>query len=794
MGYPMRFRAIGAVALISMSFAVPMASGSELGNELGTRATIRYTEHGIPHIIAKTFDGLGYGYGYAAAKDNICELANGYLTVGAQRSMYLGPDGPGNPALSSATSNLTSDLYFQRIIDSRIVDRLAAQSPPQGPRPEVRQLVAGYVQGYNRYLAETGPAGIADPACHGAAWLRPITDTDFYRQFYAIATIGGQGALTDGLVNAQPAPGAAPAKADTATADRIGAGLAKALGTGDLGSNGIAIGADGTAQGRSVLLGNPHYPWQGGRRFWQSQLTIPGKLNVSGGSLLGVPLIQIGHTENAAWTHTVSTAITFGLYEVPLLPGDPTSYLVDGKPEKMTSSTVGVGVRQSDGTIKLVSRTLYATRYGPVVTSAGSVPVPWTAKSAFAVRDGNATNMRGLNTWFALNQAQDTGQIVRTLSDTLGVPWVNTIATDRAGNALYTDIQAVPNVTDALADRCGTPLGRMVFPSSGLSILDGSRSDCGWGSDPDAIEPGLFGASKLPLSQRRDYALNANDSAWLANARAPITGYPRIVGSIGTVRSARTREALISVEEGLQGNGFTTTSMKELLFADRSRMAELAAADTAKMCAAFPAGQAPSDKGPVDVAAACAALQSWDQRYSLGSRGSLLFQRFVLKLPGNPWVVPFDMANPLTTPNTLNTASAPVQTAFGNAAAELRDGGIPLDAKLADYQTVTRNGERIPVHGGPHLLGVLDVLTPVWNATGGNVEVVHGSSFVQVVGFGRTGCPDASTLLTYSQSADPTSSYFADQTRLFTRGEWVQSRFCEADILKSPALRVVHLR
>jgi acyl-homoserine-lactone acylase len=789
----MRLRALGAVVLTAMSLIVPVASGGELGADQGERATIRYTEHGIPHIVAKTYDGLGYGYGYAAAKDNICELANGYLTVGAQRSRYLGPDGAGNPALSSASTNLNSDLHFQRIIDSGVVERLAKQAAPQGPRPEVRRLVAGYVQGYNRYLAETGLSGITDPACHNAAWLRPITEIDFYRHFYAIATIAGQGALVNGLVNAQPTPAAPPAAADTATADRIDAGLAKALGTGDLGSNGIAIGSDGTARGRSVLLGNPHYPWQGGRRFWQSQLTIPGKLNVSGGSLLGIPLIQIGHTDNAAWTHTVSTAITFGLYEVPLVPGDPTAYLVDGKPEKMTSSTVLVGVRQADGTIQQVSRTLYATRYGPVITSAAGVPVPWTAKSAFAMRDGNANNMRGLNTWFELNQAQNTGQIVRTLSSTLGVPWVNTIATDRAGDSLYSDIQAVPNVTNELADKCGTPLGHIVFPGSGLSILDGSRTDCAWGTDPAAVEPGLFGPGELPLSQRRDYELNANDSSWLANARAPITGYPRIVGDIGTERSARTREALITVEDGVRGKGFTTDSMKDLLFGDESRMAELAADDTAKMCATFPGGLAPSDKGPVDVSTACAALTSWNHRYTLDSRGSLLFQRFVLHLPSARWLVPFDATKPLTTPNTLNTAGAAVRTAFGNAAVELRDAGIPLDAKLADGQAVTRDDTRIPIHGAPHALGILDVATPTWDPSAGNAEIVHGSSFIQVVGFGRTGCPDVSTLLTYSQSSDPTSPYFADQTELFSRGEWVRGRFCEADILKSPALRVVRL-
>ena len=55
----------------------------------------------------------------------------------------------------------------------------------------------------------------------------------------------------------------------------------------DMGSNAVAFGGGTTAGGRGLLLGNPHYPWAGGRRFWQAQQTIPGELNVSGGALLG---------------------------------------------------------------------------------------------------------------------------------------------------------------------------------------------------------------------------------------------------------------------------------------------------------------------------------------------------------------------------------------------------------------------------------------------------------------------------------------------------------------------------
>src|SRR5262245_60388601 len=55
-------------------------------------ATIRRTEHGIPHITASDFSSLGFGSGYAAAETSICTLADTLLTARAQRSRWFGPD------------------------------------------------------------------------------------------------------------------------------------------------------------------------------------------------------------------------------------------------------------------------------------------------------------------------------------------------------------------------------------------------------------------------------------------------------------------------------------------------------------------------------------------------------------------------------------------------------------------------------------------------------------------------------------------------------------------------------
>jgi acyl-homoserine-lactone acylase len=74
-----------------------------------------------------------------------------------------------------------------------------------------------------------------------------------------------------------------------------------------VGSNGIALGSQDTANGDGMLLAKAHFPWEGEDRFWAAQLTVPGQYNVEGATLYGFPLIGVGFDEHLAWTDTVST-------------------------------------------------------------------------------------------------------------------------------------------------------------------------------------------------------------------------------------------------------------------------------------------------------------------------------------------------------------------------------------------------------------------------------------------------------------------------------------------------------
>lgn len=772
------------------------------------QAVIRRTAHGIPHIEASSFAGVGYGYGYAFAQDNLCTMAEDYVTVDAQRSRYFGPNGSyqqrGN---GTAPNNLNSDFFWQQIIDSHVIDRLLAQPPPKGPEEQVKEGVRGYVAGYNRYLHDVGgSAGVPDPTCRGKAWVRPITEADAYRRFYQLVLLASGDVVIDGVAQAQPptpplplplAAGAAKAQPNPQTTGReIARRLPQALGA--IGSNAVAIGRGGSRDHKhGVLLGNPHFPWIGPERFYQAQLTIPhgpNSVNVEGASLFGVPIVLIGHTQSMAWSHTVSTARRFTIYQLTLVPGSPTTYLYDGKPVQMTSRTVTVQVRQPDGSLRPTSRRLYSSRYGFMLNSIVGVPLPWAPTTAFSIEDANADNFRVFNHFFETNRAQSAPQELSILDRYEGIPWVNTIVADRQGNALYADIGAVPNVSNAKAAQCDTPLGVATFKLGRLPILDGSRSACNWGTDPDAIEPGLFGPSHQPHLYRSDYVTNSNDSYWLSNPHQPLTGYAQIIGDEGTERGLRTRIGLIMTQARVDGSdhlgppGFTRQDMQNMDFSDRQYGGELVRDALVRMCRSFPGGLAPSTTGgSVPVGRACDILASWDLHENLNSRGAVLFRRFwdrALAAPTSPFATPFNASDPVNTPNGLATSSPTVQSALGDAIRDLEGAHIPLDATVGQEQYITRYGKRIPIHGGiadPN--GEFNAIQTDFTPGKGFGEPYEGSSYVQAVTWHNGPCPDAATILTYSESSNPTSPFFADQAPLFSAKRWVHELFCPKDVL-----------
>lgn len=119
-----------------------LAPGAQAVEPRTGEVTIRRGADGTPHIRATSWEALGYGFARAHAQDDLCVLANTYVTVRAERSRYFGP-------------------------------------------------------------AERA-AKVKDPACAGKAWVKPIAEIDVYRRFYQLSLLASQMVAVDGIGGAQP--------------------------------------------------------------------------------------------------------------------------------------------------------------------------------------------------------------------------------------------------------------------------------------------------------------------------------------------------------------------------------------------------------------------------------------------------------------------------------------------------------------------------------------------------------------------------------------------------------------
>lgn len=710
---------------------------------------IRWTSYGIPHVKADDWGSLGYGFAYATATDGICVFAREVARANGTLSADFGV----------SDENLASDTFHRTIITPQRVQKNAAAMSEN-----MRNYSTGFVAGYNRFIEDkrqTLPA-----ACAGEQWVRPINELELGRMFVAFGIRYGAGNFTAGIAAAAP-PGepVAAVQLDYDVTPRIG-------------SNAIALGSDLTQSGSGILFGNPHYPWQGPARFHMIHTTIPGELDTMGASLLSGSFIVIGFNKDVAWTHTVSTALRMTLFELELNPDNPMQYRYGD--EFRDIEMIEVSVPLAEGQSK---QSIYMTHHGPVLVSD---KLPWTQARAFAVRDAVLNNDAGFSTYEAMQTAASVADVEAAISKQ-GIYFVNTIAADRHGNAFYADISSTPHLDMDILTNCRRDVTGL--PPQ-VVILDGSNPACDWRVDPRSTVPGNLPAADMPRATSTRYFTNSNDSYWLSNPDKPLEGYLPTIGPEKTARTLRTRAGLVFLNERLaQDSKVKASDIQSLLLSHRHFGAELLLDDVLALC-----------ENDDEIAMSCEALRKWDRTANIDSRGMQVWTEFweAARNIDGIYAVPFDPEDPINTPRGIATDNQAVRDAVRGAlvAAQQRllDAGIELDAPWGDVQFAERNGARIPVPGGPGRHGMFSYINTDFTAGKGYTPIVHGNSYIQVVTWTEDGAPDAGGILTYSQSPEPDSPHYSDQTQLYARGEWLQLPFTEEQILADPNLKTLTLQ
>lgn len=786
------FTIAGAMVLGASAGSIATAVGASVTNQY--EVTIARDEAGVPHITAADWGSLAYGQGYALAEDRACTLLDQVVKVRGERARWFGP--------GENDEHVNSDFAYRHLA-------IWEDAPERwGDQPErVQEVVDGYVAGFNAQIEADG----VDGWCADEPWIGPITTQDLYAYVADILLLASSRNFIQDIAAAQP-----PEPADTSDSDATtpvsepvgwaGSSLAiKPTGA----SNAWAFGSDATTSGGGALLGNPHFPWEGELRFWESHLTIPGELNVYGVGLGGLPGIQIGFTEHVAWTHTVSAGHRFTLYRYDIDPSDPTIYIVDGEPQQLVANDIAIEVGSDDGTTSEQSRTLYSTHHGPVVSID---PLGWTTEQVIAIGDTNLEITTVLEQWLGMNAATSMDEFQAVHAEAQGVPWVNTIAASADGRAWYADTSATPNLApEALAAweaevAAGGLLG-LVYNEFGVVMLDGSDSLFDWVDDPAAPVPGLVPYADVPQLERSDYVFNANDSYWLTNPDELLTGFSPLHGEEGIAQTPRTRTNAMLLGEPSEPWGLD--EVQAAIFSDRAIVAEQLREPLVDACTQSPTVDL--NGTVVDLAAACTALAGWDGTFTLDARGAIVFREWLSRFDsaerfdtGRLFSDAFDPADPAGTPSVPVTDRSEWLVELGSAVQLLGLLGIPVDAPLGDYQFEVRTGDRIPIHGGTNIEGAANIVDCCSDSTGtGPIPdegesvndtsvlrnqpgyvVSYGASFLLTVEYLPEG-PVGEGFLTYGNPDDPADPAYRAGLEAYSAGEWRPFLFTEEAVAEA---------
>jgi acyl-homoserine-lactone acylase len=762
---------------------------------LGYEATIRWTSFGVPHVTADDLPSATFGQAWAFTSHNGCILADQITKVRSERALFFGP-GEDDEHIDSDFHHLAMNFYETGA-------RLFEEQPE-----DIQAVIHGFAAGYNTYLEQHGD----EMPCAGEPWVQPITAVDLMAHYVELGTLASARAVQAYVVTATPPSAGLAREPEGSLAD---------LRERRPGSNGWAIGRDRTAHGGGLLVGNPHFPWEGELRLFESHLTVPGEFDVYGASLMGVVGILIGFNDAVAWTHTVSAGNRFTFYKLDLDPSDPTRYLYDGAYRDMDARTFSIDVRRDDGSIGQVTRTAWSSHYGPILNVP---PFGWSPDFVFTMRDANAENGAMLEQFLRMNQSRSLEEFQKAHGEVQGIPWVNTIAASADGRAWYADTSATPNLSDAAIaawlDAKETDFLTSALAENGVVLLDGGNPLFEWVEESGARSPGLVPFGRMPKLQRTDFVFNANDSYWSSNPLSPVTGVSPLHGPARAPLSPRTRMNATLLTETGEGTAsgsdgkFDFDELRDAILSNRGMMAELLRDDVVERCQG--ADPVVLDGQTIDVAPACDALAAWDLRLDLDSHGAVLWREllgtfewgsFIGK--GPLFATDFDPDDPIATPAGLPAAGADsdrILEALAAATVSLGRAGLPLTASLREAQFTRKADETVAMHGGISREGVPNLIQysvlkstvdppmargPRLNDLTGLTEegyvVNYGTSFLLAVELDADG-PEASAFVTYGQSHDPRSPHFIDQTRRFSDKQWRRILYREDDIEADPEL------
>jgi acyl-homoserine-lactone acylase len=680
--------------------------------------TITRDDWGIAHVKGHSDADAVFGMIYAQAEDDFNRIETNYLV---SLGRLAEAEGEGETAI-------WKDLRQRLFLDTQTLQADYARSPRW-----LKELMQAWASGLNYFLA-THPDVHPRVLAHFEPWMAlsfsegsiggdvervPLTQLQaFYEKRPMAMTLRERG-----LEFREPS-----------------------------GSNGFAIAPSHTKDGHALLLINPHTSF-----FFRSELQVSSDagLNAYGAVTWGQFFIYQGFNAKAGWMHTSSGVDNIDEFAETIVdrPHGSYSYRYGEELRPVTTKTITLSYRKTDGSMGTRSFTTYATHHGPIVREAGG---KWIA---FALMN---RPVAALEQSFLRTKATDYASFLKVAALKANSS-NNTLFADSKGEIAYLHPQFVP-VRDNRFDY--------------RKPVDGS--------DPATDWKGLHTLETLPhvVSPANGWVMNTNNWPWTAaGADSPkAADFPRYMDEAGEVPRGPHAILVLNARRDFTPQTLMAAAYDPYLTAF-ARFVPLLLAAYDRLPATDPTKATLT--GPIEL------LRTWDYRWGLDSAPTSLAVFWgealwaVASPPANDadmsvWDYIAERTTDAQKLAALGAASQRLTQDFGSSVVpwgeinrfQRNDGAI--------VQRFDDSKSSIPVPFTSSRWGSLASFGATRYPGTRRYYGTSGNSFVAVVEFGPT--VRALAVTAGGESGDPASKHFVDEAQRYVGGNLRPVYFYPADL------------
>lgn len=440
---------LAAGAYTHLRRSLPAADGRSIKAGVSQPVAITRDEHGVVLINAKTDRDAFFAMGFAHAQDRLWQLELNRRIAAGRLSEIFGRQTVPQDVLMSALG-----LYS------------SAESSWSRLSPEAQSSLTAYAEGINAWLSQNPvlPPEFLALGVKPEPWRE--VDSLAYAKVFALSQSHNMWKEISNLIASQylskeQMVALLGYSQTDLSSSHDGTTIAKGESLGQLlafqealenelkiggafvGSNAWVVAGKFTHDGRPMLANDPHLRLQIPSPWYVAHLK-GDKLNVSGMTLVGLPLVIFGQNGDIAWGGTNMQADVQDLYVEELNPEDPTQYRHNGSWARFETYTHTINVRADfpstfRAPVEPLRIEVRRTLAGPVVSDViGAFDQPVSLRWTALDRDDTS-----YESFLRVNYARDWSSFKEAFKPYVS-PALNMLYVDKANNIGSLGVGRIP--------------------------------------------------------------------------------------------------------------------------------------------------------------------------------------------------------------------------------------------------------------------------------------------------------------------------------------------------------------